>query len=185
MRLFGGRHLRIRAILLYLCDIIRPPCVYGTSYARLQTMAVCWMGVSTVNVRQLSVFIENKSGRVSEVTEVLGRVGVNIRGFSVSDTADYGIVRLVVNDPDAALTALHEAGFTVKESEVLCLNLPDRPGGLAGVLKTVSAAGVNIEYVYSLVSTYVVINVADMDRAIALLQNSPVELVTQEEIAGL
>lgn len=138
-----------------------------------------------MNVRQLSVFIENKTGRVSEVTEVLGAAGVNIRGFSVSDTADYGIVRLVVDRPDDGKDALVDAGFTVKESEVVCLDLPDHPGGLASVLKTVSGAGVNIEYVYSLVSTYVVINVADIDHAIALLREAPVKLVTQEEIAGI
>ncbi len=138
-----------------------------------------------MNVKQLSVFIENKAGRVSEVTETLGAAGVNIRGFSVSDTADYGIVRLIVDDPDAGRSALQDAGFTVKVSEVLCLNLPDHPGGLASVLKIVSEAGVNIEYVYSLISTYVVINVADIDRATGLLQGRPVVLVSQEEIARI
>lgn len=138
-----------------------------------------------MNVRQLSVFIENKAGRMSEITEALGAAGVNIRGFSVSDTADYGIVRLIVDNPDKGHEVLAEAGFTVKESEVICLNLPDRPGGLAGVLKVVSDAGVNIEYVYSLISTYVVINVADIDRAVSLLKGQPVVLVSQEEIAGI
>jgi hypothetical protein len=138
-----------------------------------------------VNVKQLSVFIENKAGRVSEITEVLGTAGVNIRGFSVSDTADYGIVRLVVDDPAKGLETLHANGFTVKESDVICVQLPDRPGGLAGVLKVVSDAGVNIEYVYSLISTYVVINVADIDRAVSLLEGQPVVLVSQEEIARI
>jgi hypothetical protein len=138
-----------------------------------------------VNVRQLSVFIENKAGRVSEITDQLGSAGVNIRGFSVSDTADYGIVRLIVDDPDKGLEVLHAGGFTVKESDVVCVQLPDRPGGLAGVLKAVSDAGVNIEYVYSLISTYVVINVADIDRAVALLEGQPVVLVSQEEIARI
>jgi hypothetical protein len=138
-----------------------------------------------VNVQQLSVFIENKAGRVSEVSDVLGTSGVNIRGFSVSDTADYGIVRLIVDDPEKGRSVLQDAGFTVKSSEVLCIDLPDIPGGLANVLKLVSDAGVNIEYVYSLISTYVVINVADIDRAIALLKDKPVELVTQEEIARI
>ncbi len=136
-----------------------------------------------MNVRQLSVFIENKAGRVSEITEILGQHHINIRGFSVSDTADFGIVRLVVDDPDRGLAALQDAGFTVKVSDVLCLNLPDHPGGLAGVLKVVSGAGVNIEYVYSLISTYVVINVADIDRAVSLLEGQPVELISQEDIA--
>ena len=67
-----------------------------------------------MNVKQLSVFIENKAGRVSEVTDQLGRAGVNIRGFSVSDTADYGIVRLVVNEPEHGLEVLRDAGFAVK-----------------------------------------------------------------------
>lgn len=137
----------------------------------------------TVNVKQLSVFIENKTGRVSEITDVLGRNGLNIRGFSVSDTADFGIVRLIVDDPDRGQAVLQEAGFTVKPSEVLCINLPDHPGGLAGVLKVVSDAGVNIEYVYSLISTFVVINVADIDRALSLLEGQPVELISQEDIA--
>ena len=136
-----------------------------------------------MNVKQLSVFIENKAGRVSEVTDVLGRAGVNIRGFSVSDTTDYGIVRLVVDDPEAGQRVLHEAGFTVKVGNVICVELPDQPGGLAAVLKIVSDAGVNIEYVYSLIATFIVINVADVDKALQLLRDQPVRLVSQEEIA--
>jgi hypothetical protein len=136
-------------------------------------------------VRQLSVFIANETGRVSEVTGVLGDAGINIRGFSVSDTADYGILRLVVDRPEDAHALLKGAGFTVKETEVICILLPDVPGGLAGVLKLVSDAGVNIEYVYSLISTYVVLNVADVDRAVALLSDRPVRLVSQEEIAAV
>lgn len=138
-----------------------------------------------MNVKQLSVFIENKAGRVSEITDVLGTHDVNIRGFSVSDTADYGIVRLIVDLPERGKEALESAGFTVKVSDVICLNLPDHPGGLASVLKVVAEAGVNIEYVYSLISTYVVINVADIDRSLSLLKGQPVELVTQEQIAQI
>lgn len=136
-----------------------------------------------MKVQQLSVFIENKAGRVSEVTDVLGEHGVNIRGFSVSDTADYGILRLVVDKTEDGMRALKDAGFTVKENDVICIDLPDKPGGLAGVLKIVSDAGVNIEYVYSLIATYVVINVGDVDRALQLLKDQPVRLVSQEEIA--
>jgi hypothetical protein len=138
-----------------------------------------------MHVRQLSVFIENKAGRVSEVTDLLGGGGINIRGFSVADTADYGILRLVVDDPAAAAALLRDKGFTVHENDVVCVMLEDRPGGLANALKVVSDAGVNIEYIYSLVSTYVVLNVTDPDRAMELLADQPVHLVDQEEIAAL
>jgi hypothetical protein len=138
-----------------------------------------------MHVRQLSVFIENKAGRVSEVTDLLGAGGINIRGFSVADTADYGILRLVVDDPSGAAALLRDKGFSVHENDVVCVKLEDRPGGLANALKVVSDAGVNIEYIYSLVSTYVVLNVTDPDKAIELLKDQPVHLVDQEEIAAL
>lgn len=134
-------------------------------------------------VTQLSVFIANEAGRVSEVTGLLGEAGVNIRGFSVSDTADYGILRLVVDKPTHAQAVLRDAGFTVREDEVICIDLPDQPGGLASVLKLVSEAGVNIEYVYSLVATFVVINVGDADRALHLLGGTAVKLMSQEDIS--
>jgi hypothetical protein len=134
-------------------------------------------------VTQLSVFIANESGRVSEVTGLLGEHDINIRGFSVSDTAEYGILRLVVDKPDEAMAVLKEGGFTVRQDDVICIDLPDQPGGLAGVLRIVAEAGVNIEYVYSLISTFVVINVADVDRALSLLADRPVRLVGQGDIA--
>jgi len=137
------------------------------------------------NVVQLSVFIANEAGRVSEVTSILGGEDINIRGFSVSDTADYGILRLIVDKPDEAAKALREAGFTVKENDVIVVDLPDHPGGLAGVLKIVSEAGVNIEYVYSLIGTYVVLNVMDVDRAVALLKDRPVRIVGASEVASI
>jgi hypothetical protein len=138
-----------------------------------------------MKVKQLSVFIENKAGRVSEVTDLLGDAGINIRGFSVADTADYGILRLIVDDPDRAARMLRDKAFTVRENDVVCVKLEDVPGGLATALKVVSDAGVNIEYIYSLVSTYVVLNVTDPDKAVELLADQPVHLVTQEEISAL
>lgn len=135
-------------------------------------------------IKQLSVFIANESGRVSEVTGLLGEADINIRGFSVSDTADYGILRLVVDRPDSAFSVLTEAGFTVRLDDVICIDLPDVPGGLSAVLKVVADAGVNIEYVYSLIATFVVINVGDADRALQLLSGRPVKLVSQAELSA-
>jgi hypothetical protein len=136
-------------------------------------------------VIQLSVFLANEAGRISEVTKALGEADINIRGFSVSDSADYGILRLIVDKPAEAHDVLKRAGFTVRDTGVICIDLPDHPGGLAAVLKIVSEAGVNIEYVYSLIGTYVVFNVADVGRAVALLKDRPVRLVSQEEIAAV
>ena len=136
-----------------------------------------------MDIMQLSVFIENKAGRITEVTDALAKAGLNIRGFAVSDTADFGIVRVIVNDPDAGKTALEAAGFTVRETPVLVVNLSeDRPGGLAAALKTVSDAGVNVEYIYSLVSTYLALNVADVDKARDLLKDTNIELVSPETL---
>jgi hypothetical protein len=136
-------------------------------------------------VIQLSVFLANEAGRISEVTKAIGEADINIRGFSVSDSADYGILRLIVDKPAEAHDVLKRAGFTVRDTGVICIDLPDHPGGLAAVLKIVSEAGVNIEYVYSLIGTYVVFNVADVGRAVALLKDRPVRLVSQEEIAAV
>jgi hypothetical protein len=138
--------------------------------------------VSTV--RQLSVLIENEAERVSGVTQILAESGINLRGFSVSDTPDFAVLRLIVDDPDGALEVLSDAGFVVKESDVVCILVPDEPGGFAGVLKIVSDAGVNIEYVYSIVATNVVFNVPDAGKALARLADRPVRLVSQEEIAN-
>jgi hypothetical protein len=138
-----------------------------------------------VKVKQLAVFIANEAGRISDVTGVLGDEGFNIRGFSVADTAEYGILRLVVDRPDEARAVLKDRGFTVREDEVICLELPDEPGALADALRIVSDAGVNIEYIYSLVSTYVVLNVDDADRALRLLEDKPVRLVGQEQIVRI
>lgn len=138
-----------------------------------------------MNVRQLSVYVKNEAGIVSEVTDVLGRADINILGFSVADTIDGGVIRLVVNKPETAAEALAAAGYTTSVDEVLCVALQDQPGGLASVLKAISAAGINVENVYALIATYAVINVADAERATNLLKGGPVVLATQEEISLL
>lgn len=136
-----------------------------------------------MEITQLSVFIENKAGRITEVSNALAQAGLNIRGFAVSDTQDFGIVRVIVDNPSLGRKALEEAGFTVRETPVLVINLSqDKPGGLAAALKTVSDAGVNVEYIYSLVSTYLALNVADVERARTLLKDTDIEIVSQETL---
>ena len=100
-------------------------------------------------LKQISVFLENKSGRLAEVTEILGKGEINLRALSIADTADFGICRLIVNDPDKTLKILEEAGFTAKETDVLGVEVEDRPGGLAEIMRVFNENGVNIEYLYA------------------------------------
>jgi len=138
-------------------------------------------------VRQISVFLENKSGRLAEVCKLLGEVGVNIRALSLADTLDFGILRLIVNSPKEALDALRAGGFTVKESRVLVVEVNDEPGGLSQVLGTLSGVGVNVEYMYAFVEksgdkALVVFRVHKPEEAAKLLDEKGVKMVADEEI---
>jgi hypothetical protein len=133
-------------------------------------------------VTQLSVVISSVAGSVSSTTSLLGESGIDIRGFSLSESVDHAVLRLIVDQPDKAREILEDAGIAASASEVLVVALPDHPGGLAGVLREVAEAGIGIEYVYSLVTTYVVLNVASPERASGLLEGRPVKMVTLDEI---
>ena len=104
-----------------------------------------------MHVEQISIFIENKFGRLAEVTRILGDAGVNIRTLSLADTSDFGILRLIVNDTEKAKGVLKEKGFTVSKTEVVAVEIPDRPGGLADILQVLDASGINVEYMYAFV----------------------------------
>jgi len=104
-----------------------------------------------MKVKQISIFLENKAGRLAEVTNILGKSGINIRALSLADTTDFGILRLIVNDIEKALKTLKDHGFTVGETEVLAVEVPDRPGGLGEILKIIQDAGLNVEYMYAFV----------------------------------
>jgi len=104
-----------------------------------------------MQVEQISVFIENKSGRLAEVTRILGEAGINIRTLSLADTSDFGILRLIVDDTEKAKGVLKERGFTVSKTEVVAVEIPDRPGGLAGLLEVLDAELINVEYMYAFV----------------------------------
>jgi len=138
-----------------------------------------------LKIKQLSVFMENRPGRLAEICSALGEAGINIRGFSVADMAQYGIFRLVVPEPEKAREVLTKSGFTVKESDVLCLDVPDRPGGLAGVLEIFSDSGVSVEYMYAIAYTKIVFGVENLDKAISALQAKGIKLLTKEEVAKL
>lgn len=102
-------------------------------------------------VKQISVFLENKSGRLAAVTRTLAAAQINIRALSIADTSDFGILRLIVDKPDRAFSALQEGGYTVSQTDVIAVEMPDRPGGLAGVLALLEQAQINVEYLYAFI----------------------------------
>jgi len=104
-----------------------------------------------MNVEQISIFLENKAGRLSEVTRIFDEGRINIRALSLADTSDFGILRLIVNDNEKAKRLLKENGFTVRITEVVAVEVQDKPGGLHQILTGLSQAGLNVEYMYAFV----------------------------------
>jgi len=140
-----------------------------------------------VKVRQVSVFLENKSGRLYEVCRRLAEAEVNIRALSIAETADYGVMRLIVSDPGKAMRVMAENDITVSETEVIAVEVPDEPGGLAGVLAPLYDANVNIEYLYCFVeksgeSAIVVFRVEQLEEAIRALQGGGFTVMREEDV---
>ena len=143
-----------------------------------------------MRVEQISIFLENKSGRLAEVTDVLAAAGVNIRALSLADTADFGILRLIVDKIDQAKQALKGSGFTLGKTEVLALEVPDRPGGLAEILHILGKAGINVEYMYafvqrSLENAIVIFRFDELDKAIQALTAAGIRILRGEELYAL
>ena len=104
-----------------------------------------------MRVEQISVFLENRAGRLAEITRALGEAGVNIRALSLADTSDFGILRIIVNDNDKAKAVLKEHGFTVGKNNVVAVEVEDRPGGLNHILEVLGQVNINVEYMYAFV----------------------------------
>ncbi len=143
-----------------------------------------------MKVEQISVFLENKAGRLAEVTKVLGEANVNIRALSLADTTDFGILRLIVDQYEKAREVLKEHGFTVGKTEVVAIEVPDRPGGLAWVLQILSASDINVEYMYAFVqhsgkNAVIIFRFDNLEKAIDLLQQQGVRIYTGEEVYKL
>lgn len=137
-----------------------------------------------MSVTQLAVFIENKPGRLLAVTRILGDAGVNIRGYSIADTAEYGILRLLVDKLDVARIALRENDFSAHESQVVLVEVPDRPGGVAHVLD--SLAAFNIEYTYPTAThCLIAFGVEKVAEAETALQQAGVHVLTDEKLAKI
>ncbi len=143
-----------------------------------------------MKVEQISIFIENKSGRLAEVTHVLGAAGVNIRALSLADTSDFGILRLIVDKTDLAKSVLKEKGFTVNKTEVVAVEVPDRPSGLSGILHVLDEAKVNVEYMYAFVercgeNAVIIFRFDDTEGAIKVLTGRGITILSGERVYGM
>jgi len=143
-----------------------------------------------MKILQLSVFVENKPGRLAEVLETLSGAGIDLRALSLADTADFGILRIIVDKPDDALEVLQDAGYLVKSSEVIPVAVGDKPGGLAAILRLLADAGIDVEYTYAFVAhsrdrAYVILRVNDNDAAVKLLKENGIYLLKAGEVHGM
>ncbi len=137
-------------------------------------------------IKQLSVFLENKTGRLNEVTQILGNAGINMSAFSVADTSEFGILRVIVSDPEKALSILKEAEFSVRLTDVVCLNSPNEPLALARALDILSSENVFIEYLYAYSmndkTANIVLKPDNIQKCIEVLQKHQLELVRASDM---
>ncbi|MCA1794357.1 MAG: ACT domain-containing protein [Desulfotignum sp.] len=139
---------------------------------------------------QISIFIENKEGRLAEVTAILRDADVNIRALSLADTTDFGVLRLIVNNNDAAEQALKKEGFTVGRTKVLAVEVTDEPGGLNKVLDPLWMQNVNVEYMYAFANpqcknAIMVFRFDDHEKALEILEQKQIKVISAEQISSL
>ena len=143
-----------------------------------------------MTIEQLSVFVENQPGKLVEALEALAAAEIDMRALSLADTADFGILRLIVDKPSHALAVLQAAGYLVKSNEVIPVIVGDRPGGLAAVLRLLADAGIDVEYTYAFVAhsrdnAYVILRVNDNSAAVKVLADKGVSILAAEELYGM
>lgn len=141
-----------------------------------------------MHIQQLSVFLEDRSGRLTELTRILAENDVNITALSVAETADYGIVRMVVGRPDVAKKALENAGFSIGLTDVVCVNIPDKPGSLYRILQILTEEKINIDYMYAFSNNDValaVIRAADIRQMSGILEKNNFQLLSQSDVYQL
>ncbi|MDR3552516.1 MAG: ACT domain-containing protein [Clostridia bacterium] len=141
-------------------------------------------------VKQISVFLENKAGRLAEVTRVLGENGINIRALSIADTTDYGVLRLIVNDPEKAWRVLKDSDFTASFMDVLAIGIVDEAGSLSKTLGALQDNGVVIEYMYAFSGKsgdkpLVILKLSDNAKAMKVLAEEGVAVIDASEVYSL
>ena len=143
-----------------------------------------------MQIKQLSVFIENKKGRLAEITKVLGENKIDIRAISVADTSDFGILRIIVDKPEEAMNSLKNAGMTVSLSDVIVVAIADEPSSFAKVVQILSDKDIQIEYVYAFMSrdkgkAFVIVRADNGEKAAEILSQHGIGVISQEQIKDL
>jgi hypothetical protein len=143
-----------------------------------------------MSVKQISVFLENKKGRLAEVTRILSQERINIRALSLADTADFGVLRIIVNDPDRCLAVLKAASFVAQVTEVMAVEVEDKPGGLSRILEVLDGENVNVEYMYAYVeksreNAIVICKINDRSRALDVLAKHGITTISGEQLKAL
>ncbi len=140
-------------------------------------------------MKQLTVFLENREGRLESVTEILSKNDINIACLALADTSEYGVLRMVVSEPDKAKSLLKEAGFSARLTDVLAVRLAQVPGTVGQLAKVLAAAGINVEYMYTLSSSKefgsMILKVSDIEKATEAVKNAGLELVDPEAAYAL
>jgi hypothetical protein len=143
-----------------------------------------------MRIKQISLFLENTSGRLVDALSLLSQAGINIRALSLSDTSDFGILRLIVDDVDKAHQILTEKPYTVLKSDVVAVEVEDRPGALVDILRILKEAGINVEYTYAFVERTVdrailIFRFDDIDKGIQALTDKNITLLSSEQVLSL
>lgn len=143
-----------------------------------------------MRVEQISVFLENRTGRLAEVASILSQAGINIRALTVADTSDFGVLRMIVNDTEKALKVLKENGFSIGKHDVVAVEVADQPGGLHHILDLLSGSGVNVEYMYAFVrnsgdNAIMIFRFDDTDKAIQTLTQHNITMINGKTVYTL
>lgn len=139
---------------------------------------------------QISVFLENKSGRLSEVTGILAEAGVNIRALALADTSDFGVLRLILDNAEKAVSVLKDSGFTIGRTEVVAVQVEDRPGGLHNILDILKSNGINVEYMYAYVRhtgehAVMIFRFDNISAALKVLADNQVKVIPGTELTKM
>lgn len=140
-----------------------------------------------MKLKQISVFLENKEGKLKNAIEILSKHDINIRALSIADTTNFGILRLIVNDYEKAKTALENDNYVVKLTEVIAVKVHDKPGGLNEMLTALYDQGINVEYIYAFVDStdgqaIVVVKTEDIEKGINALESADIKVLDAEEV---